>query len=45
MGTVGVGIYYEQREGAEGLSNMFKEALGLIGRFVDADFGGDVDTQ
>ena len=24
---------------------MAKEAHGLIGRFVDADFGGDMDTQ
>ncbi|XP_073109506.1 secreted RxLR effector protein 161-like [Elaeis guineensis] len=43
--TVGVGICYGQRGGAEGLSNMPKEARGLIGGFVDADFGGDVDTR
>ena len=45
MGTVGVGIYYGQRGGAKRLSNTSKEARRLIGGFVDADFGGDVDTR
>ena len=28
-----------------GYSDMSREAQGLIGSYVDADFGGDVDTQ
>ena len=28
-----------------GYSDMSKEAQGLIGGYVDADFGGDVDTR
>ena len=44
IGTVRVGLCYRQREGAERLSNMSKEAQGLIEGFVDADFDGDVDT-
>ena len=44
-GSVGVGIYYEQRGGAVGYSDMSREAQGLIGSYVDADFGGDVDTR
>ena len=45
VGTVGVSICYRQRGGAEGLSNMPKEARGLKGGFVDANFSGDVDTR
>ena len=45
VGTIGVGIYYRQREGAEGLSNTSKEAWRQIGGFIDADFDGDVDTR
>ena len=42
---VRVGICYRQLGGAEGHSNMSKEAQGQIQGFVDADFGGDVDTR
>ena len=44
-GTIGVGIYYGQQEGVEGLSNISKEARGLIGGFVDVNFDGDVNTR
>ena len=44
-GSVGVGICYEQRGGAVRYSDMSREAQGLIGGYVDADFDGDVDTR
>ena len=44
-GTIGVGICYGQRGGAEGHSTRFEESQGQVEGFVDADFGGDVDTR
>ena len=44
VGTVGVGICYGQQKGAEG-SDLSKEARGQLYGYVDADFGGDVDTR
>ena len=45
VGIVGVGIRYGQLGDAEVSSNLTKEAQGLIEGFIDADYGGDVDTH
>ena len=45
MDTVGVGICFGQRGGAEGSSNLAKGALGQIEGYVDANFGGDVNIR
>lgn len=45
VGTIGVGICYGQREGAEGFSNLSKEARGQIHGYVDADLRKNVDIR
>ena len=45
VGSVGVGICYGQYGGAVEHSNIAKVAQGQMEGFVDANFGGDVDTR
>ncbi|XP_038972174.1 secreted RxLR effector protein 161-like [Phoenix dactylifera] len=45
VGTVGVGICYEQEGRKEKNSNMTKKNQSRMIGFVDADYGGDMDTH
>ncbi|XP_038975527.1 secreted RxLR effector protein 161-like [Phoenix dactylifera] len=45
VGTVGVGIFYGQEGSKEKNSNMTKENQNRMIGFVDADYGGDMDTR
>ncbi len=45
VGIVGVGICYGQEGSKEKNSNMIKENQSRMIDFVDADYGGDMDTR